>query len=201
MGTPIRWLENRAMAVPAWQKGVAIVTISLIVISYVACCIWYHSALRIVDYSDIFHNSQLRTKTTKVIVHHTAINADTTSILGIYDYHTKENGWNCVAYHYMIMNSIIYKLHNDEDRTPHAYGANDNAISVCMQADYNVRYPTLSEYWQVSSIVTRLCGRYNLSCDDVLGHGELDGNSTDCPGVHFNMDIVRFIVKLQKLLI
>lgn len=185
----------------AWKVAMVVI-VAIAIVVWITLEVCFISASSIVDYSPIFRNAQHRSKTEKVVIHHTAIDGDSTSILGIYDYHKHTHKWSCgIAYHYLIMNSKVYKLHDNEDQTAHAYGANGNSISICIQADFSKKYVSNREYWEIATMATKMCRKYNLTEDKVVGHCEVEGNCTDCPGSHFDMDMVRLFCKIQRMLI
>lgn len=154
----------------------------------------------IIDYSPIYATGIDRAKTCKIVVHHDADAQDSVKLMDIYELHKHIRGWSCgIAYHYIVLNNNVYKIHYDEDVTAHAYGANYNSISICMHGDFSKQYPTEELYNKVAFLSVILMRKYNLKPEDVIGHREVAGNKTECPGNNFDMDKLRLKIKMINL--
>ncbi|MBQ3690156.1 MAG: N-acetylmuramoyl-L-alanine amidase [Bacteroidales bacterium] len=150
-------------------------------------------AVNFQDLTAAFATGGKRTMQVEMIaIHHTAGNAK----IKVYDlakYQFQKFG--NVAYHFLVMpDGTIYQLRPLEERVPHAYGCNDNAIAVCLAGNFN-DYPVPEVQRKTALRLCRwLLKKYKLEASNVLAHGELTiyspNNVTDCCGKMF--DIKKF---------
>jgi len=150
----------------------------------------------IVDLTPAFSTGEKRTLDVEVIaIHHTAGNPNA-GIHQIILKHYIENGWKKIGYHFFIAkDGTIYQLRPLNERVPHAYGCNDNAIAICLAGNFS-QYECPKTQWDAAKKLTRsLMVQYNVTKDHVLKHSELTKysplNRTECAGKLFNMDKFR----------
>lgn len=65
------------------------------------------------------------------------------------------------------------------------------AIGVCLVGDFTASPPTARQRAALVELVAHLQRRYGIAADHVLGHGEVDGARTDCPGRGLGMARLR----------
>ena len=144
------------------------------------------------DLTAAFATGDKRTMQVELIaIHHTAGNPNG-SVSDLARIHLKQNQWNGVGYHFYITpDGTVYQLRPLDERVPHAYGCNDNAIAVCLAGNFN-DYPVPdAQRTSALQLVRWLMTKYGLKSNNVLAHGELTNyspsNATDCCGKLFNI--------------
>lgn len=139
----------------------------------------------VTDYTFAFNTGAKRTvKTEYIVLHHIAGVAKISDIIKT---HYKQNGWNGVGYHYFIdTDGKIYKLRDEDEKAPHTYGYNSNAIGICFNGNLSVTEPTKAQIESGLRLVRSLIKKYSIPVDNVKRHGEL--NSTECCGKLFNTE-------------
>lgn len=142
------------------------------------------------DLSTAFATGDKRTMQVELVaIHHTASNANICVYeLARYQFQKFGN----VAYHFLVMpDGTVYQLRPLDERVPHAYGCNDNAIAVCLAGNFNDYEVPPAQRDSALQLVRWLMGKYGIGKDRVLAHGELTGysaqNATDCCGKKFNI--------------
>lgn len=150
----------------------------------------------IVDLTPAFATGEKRTLDVEVIaIHHTAGNPNA-GIHQVIIKHYIDNGWKKIGYHFFIaLDGTVYQLRPLDERVPHAYGCNDNAIAICLAGNFSL-YECPKAQWDAAIRLTRsLMSQYNVTKDHVLKHSELTKysplNRTECAGKLFNMDKFR----------
>ena len=147
-----------------------------------------------VDVSAAFATGAKRTMQVELVaIHHTAGNANI-CVYELAKYQFQKFG--NVAYHFLVMpDGTVYQLRPLDERVPHAYGCNDNAIAVCLTGNFNDYEVPPAQRDSALQLVRWLMGKYGIGKDRVLAHGELTAyspqNSTDCCGKKFNIQKFR----------
>jgi len=73
-----------------------------------------------------------------------------------------------------------------------ADGMNARAIGICFVGDFaDGRTPTDAQIRAGLALVHHLAGTFDIPSTNVLGHGEVDGSSTQCPGRGFPIELMR----------
>jgi LysM repeat protein len=72
-----------------------------------------------------------------------------------------------------------------------ASNMNENGIGICLVGNFEMKKPTDKQMETTLELVRYLRKRYGIPLRNVLGHGEVKGSSTDCPGKNMNMDKFR----------
>lgn len=148
------------------------------------------------DLTAAFATGDKRTMQVELIaIHHTAGSPDG-SVSDLAKIHLGQNHWNGVGYHFFIVpDGTVYQLRPLDERVPHAYGCNDNAIAVCLAGNFNDYEVPPAQRDSALQLVRWLMGKYGIGKDRVLAHGELTAyspsNATDCCGKLFNIEKFR----------
>lgn len=130
-----------------------------------------------------------------IICHHTASPAETT-VETIRGWHTRQNGWSDIGYHWVIRLGEDGHWTVEAGRPEHRVGAHDGgenqgSLGIVVCGDYS-NHP-LPEYAEIalSALVAAKCVEYGVDLSRVQGHGEYepDDTPTRCPG--YDMDKVR----------
>ena len=134
-----------------------------------------------------YHGGDKRSKTTRIIVHHTSGSKTSDpdpSAAEINKWHTAPpRNWNCIGYHYVIRkNGSIEKGRNEDEIGAHAEGANSDSIGIHVGGEFMYFKPTEKQIESLIKLIQQLCKKYNIPIDrkHILGHREV--GQTDCPG-------------------
>ena len=118
----------------------------------------------------------------------------------IANYHVNNNDWAGIGYHYLITDDgAIYQTNSDYLVSYHASGWNSRSIGVAITGDHVIgsqsdNYDIIGKkkYNALVYLLAKLCNKYNLSVDNILGHNET-GSPKSCPNL--NLDQLRSDVK------
>ena len=118
-----------------------------------------------------------------LIIHHTATDRDTTTFSGVKNYHISK-GWGDIGYHYFITPSRCYTGRPETVVGAHcrADGMNFKSLGICLAGNFQTQQPTDWQVERLNKLVKDLQRRYNIPNSNILGHREVDGASTACPG-------------------
>ncbi len=121
-------------------------------------------------------------------IHHSA-SPDTQTPPEIANYHINSNGWGGIGYHFLVdKNGVVYYVGDISTARANVANLNDAVIGICLIGNF-IRGRTPTDE-QLNSL-KKLCGFFindypdliNLNSDEVvLGHQELPGQATICPG-------------------
>lgn len=124
---------------------------------------------------------------TTLTIHHTVSPPDR-SIESIAAYHVDSNGWPGIGYHYVIKDDgRIFQTNYLETKSYHAGSSaapgDENAVSVgiSLQGDFTNAAPPQAQQDAARALVGYLSGLLP-SVTAVLGHRQMPGASTQCPG-------------------
>lgn len=120
-------------------------------------------------------------KITKIVIHCSDSPDDKDfNVDDIRQWH-KKRGWNDVGYHFVITRSGELQLGRDiEIIGAHTRGYNSNSIGICWVGSKLI---SLEAYSTLVQICLKLLDKYNLSCENILGHSELNPHKT-CPNLN-----------------
>ncbi|MCS7048763.1 MAG: peptidoglycan recognition protein family protein [Verrucomicrobiae bacterium] len=65
---------------------------------------------------------------------------------------------------------------------------NDTGIGICLVGDFTKDTPTERQLDSLVLLVRGLQEQFDIPLDHVVGHGQLEGESTECPGHRFPWD-------------
>ncbi|WP_286262960.1 N-acetylmuramoyl-L-alanine amidase [Thalassotalea atypica] len=147
----------------------------------------------------------------KYLVIHTAAyqgrNCDADTI----DEWHRNKGWNGIGYHYVILNDKhdskpdgkIEKGRDDSVNGAHAYGINQMSLGICCIGHGDHEDFTPAQYENLYLLLAKLCHKYQVSTDNIIGHRELNSlvnrgllgdqyrTAKSCPGHKINMNQIR----------
>lgn len=139
---------------------------------------------------------------TKIVIHHTATNPDTT-IHQINEWH-KQRGFpesslgSHIGYHFVIPpDGTIYQPRRENEIGAHSV-PNDGKIGICLIGNFGITEPKTQQLDALIELVNALKKTYNIT--DVMGHREC--NPTECPGDNLQKYVVKLkeINRLQRLI-
>ncbi|HUB25680.1 MAG TPA: peptidoglycan recognition family protein [Tepidisphaeraceae bacterium] len=133
-----------------------------------------------------------------IIIHHTATTFGNAAI--VTRWHI-DRGFDEMGYHFLIGNGTNSGDGQVEVGTrwpKQKWGAhtktpdnrfNDYGIGICLVGNFDIQYPSAAQMRSVERLVAYLMRTYHIPPDHVLGHN--DCKSTDCPGKHLSVAIIR----------
>jgi N-acetylmuramoyl-L-alanine amidase len=135
-----------------------------------------------------------------IIVHHTA--TDMGKALQVDRAHHDRGFWNGIGYHFIIDNGTMGKGDGQIEVSPRwikqqvgahckAGGMNDKGIGVALVGNFNEDQPTPNQIQSLTYLIKTLSQYYNINSNSVIGHRDVEGASTDCPGKRFPWSNVR----------
>jgi N-acetyl-anhydromuramyl-L-alanine amidase AmpD len=126
-----------------------------------------------------------------IILHHTA--AEEKSAEQIKQYHLSL-GWRDIGYNYVIEKSgRVVKGRSLEVEGAHtaAAGMNHKSIGIAVIGDLEQHPPNGAQTKALIALLKELTETYHIPPSNVLGHNEVEGAHTLCPGKFFPWDEIR----------
>jgi len=129
-----------------------------------------------------------------IIIHHSA--TEEGSSLQFHKSHLSK-GWNRgVGYHFVIDNGQSGKQDGEIETTPRwlkqqdgahckAAGMNTKGIGICLVGNFNNERVSRAQFKALIHLVNQLRYYYRIPVKNILGHGQVKGSRTDCPGKNF----------------
>lgn len=130
-------------------------------------------------------------KWTHIIVHHTG--AEEKNAEQVRRYHLSL-GWRDIGYHYVIERDgrvVPGRGLNQPGAHCKAAGMNYKGIGVAVLGNINEHPPLPPQQAALEGLVRELMRRFGISPCSVLGHREVRGAATDCPGRFMDMERLR----------
>ncbi len=129
-----------------------------------------------------------------IIIHHTATDIGNANI--IHYSHMKRGFWNGLGYHFLIDNGSLGKGDGQIEVSPRwikqkvgahckASGMNSRAIGIALVGDFDHGKPTRKQMRSLARLIRELVHYYHIPPDHIMGHGDVPGANTACPGKHF----------------
>ena len=120
---------------------------------------------------------------THIVVHHSA-SVLTTTAEDLERWHVAGNGWSDVGYHWIVeMDGSLHAGRPLDVVGAHVRGHNAQSWGICLVGDNT----TLRERWvsyQIRTLKSVLLVLQALAPEAVvLGHRDLEGTATECPGL------------------
>jgi len=130
-----------------------------------------------------------------IVIHHSATDRLTTTFNGVRNYHLSL-GWDDIGYHYFIAgNGAIIKGREEYTNGAHCRSnrMNHRSIGICLAGDFTKEKPSENQIKSLISLIARIQKHYNMPNEKVLGHKDVDGARTPCPGC-----LIDFIKEYKK---
>jgi hypothetical protein len=134
-----------------------------------------------------------------IVVHHSASN---TGSAAIFDKAHRERGWDGLGYHFVIGNGsasgdgeveVGYRW-KGQIQGAHAGNAeyNQHGIGICLVGDFeNGGHPSAKQMASLRRLVRFLQVKTGIPTSEVIGHGNVPGKQTQCPGKGMDLDAFR----------
>ncbi len=131
---------------------------------------------------------------THIVVHHTATHEG--DAFTIDQMHHKRGFWNGLGYHFLINNGTEGKMDGQIQIGPrwikqmdgahaNAAGMNEKGIGVVLVGNFSETQITETELDSLVFLVKILMDYYHIPNANVIGHRDVPGKSTECPGNYF----------------
>ena len=128
-----------------------------------------------------------------IIVHHSA--SDEGNALDIYRAH-RSRGWETVGYDFVIDNGSQGKVDGQIEACPRwtkqldgahckAGGMNTQGIGICLVGNFSQDAVSRKQMDSLVYLVNILRNYYTIPASNILGHGQVPGAKTECPGTQF----------------
>jgi N-acetyl-anhydromuramyl-L-alanine amidase AmpD len=129
-----------------------------------------------------FQNLTPRTRTTRIVVHHSA--SPDVPAAEIHRWHLAL-GWSGIGYHYVIRTSGSIELGRPVAAVgAHTQGCNEDSIGICLTGDFMQAAPAASQLQALQQLISTLQQQYGPL--EIFRHRDL--NPTSCPGDKFPWD-------------
>ncbi len=108
-------------------------------------------------------------------------------------------GWRDIGYHYIIGNGTYSddgevetgRTEAEDGAHCSADGMNRKSIGICLVGDFDKQKPTPAQMEALERLCRDVMERHKIPVSKVLGHDEVKGAATNCPGRHFDMAELR----------
>lgn len=131
-----------------------------------------------------------------IIIHHSA--TDVGNALDFDSMHTRKQ-WKGLGYHFVIDNGTAGKknghievaprwIHQEDGAHCKADSMNYRGIGVCLVGNFSVDKVTPQQMESLVYLVNVVKDYYRIPNSNILGHGQVRGAATECPGKYFPWD-------------
>lgn len=128
-----------------------------------------------------------------IVIHHSA--TDEGSSLYFDNYH-QGKGWEGIGYHFVIDNGTKEKQDGQIEVSPRwikqedgshcsASNMNEKAIGICLVGNFNKEYVSSKQLDALVYLVNILRKYYKIPLKGIIGHNQVLGARTECPGKNF----------------
>lgn len=131
-----------------------------------------------------------------IIIHHSA--TDDGDSLDFNKLH-KRKGWNCIGYDFVIDNGTKSKQDGQIELSPRwvkqedgahckASDMNSKGIGICLVGNFSKEKVSEKQMESLVYLVDILRKHYRIPDNHIMGHGQVQGAKTECPGKYFPWD-------------
>lgn len=135
-----------------------------------------------------------------IVIHHTA--TDIGKAYLIHKNHQDRGFWNGLGYHFLVDNGTLGKGDGQIEVAPRwikqqsgahckAGHMNEKAIGIALVGNFNEEAPTAKQLESLTYLLKTLCSYYHIPAANIIGHGEVEGSNTQCPGRRLRLGILR----------
>ncbi len=128
-----------------------------------------------------------------IVVHHSATDMGSAEIFNTAH---KNRGWDEIGYHFVIDNDTAGKSDGQIETGPRwtkqvdgahckAGSMNERGIGICLVGNFSKTRPTAAQMNSLVHLVNILRKYYGIPKNRILGHGNVSGAKTECPGKMF----------------
>lgn len=145
---------------------------------------------------NLYRNNQW----TYIVIHHTATWQGNAKAIN--RSHGDRGFWNGLGYHFLIDNGTMGKGDGQIEMSPRwirqqtgahckADGMNDRAVGVALVGNFDIDLPTPNQLQSLNYLLKTLCAYYKIPSTNILGHREVEGARTECPGKNLALAPIR----------
>lgn len=135
-----------------------------------------------------------------ILIHHSATNAGDSQSFDAS--HVHDRGWDGIGYHFVIGNgrhmplgridATFRWLHQMHGAHAGVDAYNQEGIGICLVGDFNRDAPDIFQEQRLVELCVMLLKHIpSLSINAIIGHRDVPGKATACPGQYLNMDGLR----------
>ncbi|MBU1895082.1 MAG: N-acetylmuramoyl-L-alanine amidase, partial [Candidatus Omnitrophica bacterium] len=128
-----------------------------------------------------------------IVIHHSATDKGSSSRFN--NAHLRR-GWNGVGYHFIIDNGTCGKDDGQIETSPRwikqidgahckAGSMNIKAIGICLVGNFSEDTVSVQQMSSLVYLTNQLRNYYNIPESHIVGHGQVSGAKTECPGTRF----------------
>ena len=144
-----------------------------------------------------------------IVIHHSAsLHGSTAS----FDRDHRKRGWDGIGYHFLIGNGVdmpegqvdaTFRWHQQREgahagASPLAQPYNDLGIGICLVGNFDLNPPSAYQEQRLArlcAVLIRHIPGANLA--RIIGHREVPGKDTKCPGQYLDIEHLRALVRQQ----
>lgn len=143
-----------------------------------------------------------------IVIHHSATPQG--NALHFDKYHRRRGMRNGLAYHFVINNGTSsrqdgeleigsrWKKQLDGGHCKQSW-INHRGIGICLVGNFNKQKVTKRQYQTLFKLCKLLMDRYNIPVSNILGHGQVKGEHSLCPGKFFPIrEFKRILTRYQE---
>lgn len=125
---------------------------------------------------------------TNIVVHHTVARADATpEAIAAYHVNDPAHKWPGIGYHFYIPgDGTIYQTNRLESVSYHVGNENGHCVGIALGGTFTTATPTGAQIEAAARLIAWLLDALGLAPAAVVGHRDLPGQSTQCPGNQWN---------------
>jgi len=131
---------------------------------------------------------------TYIVIHHTA--SDFGNARTIDNMHHDRGFWNGLGYHFLIDNGTVEKFDGQIEVGPRwvkqevgahtkASNMNERGIGISLVGNFSEDLPSENQMASLVFLVKTLQNYYRIPARNVVGHRDVPGANTECPGTRF----------------
>ena len=131
-----------------------------------------------------------------IVIHHSATDDGNARQ---FDKAHRRRGWDELGYHFVIDNGTTTKIDGQIEASPrwikqmdgahcNAAGMNQCGIGICLVGDFTHHPPSQAQMDSLVLLVNILQKYYRIPLKRVIGHRDVPGKITECPGKSFPWD-------------
>jgi N-acetylmuramoyl-L-alanine amidase len=147
-----------------------------------------------------------------IVLHHSASRGGNAQVID--RDHVNQNGWDGIGYHFVLGNGVDMPLGRIEATfrwRSQSHGAhagalpaqkpfNTEGIGICLIGNYETQALDPFMEHRLVELCAQLIDRIpTLSVGRILGHRDVPGKSTACPGRGVDLERIRFLVRQEML--
>ncbi|MFH1782118.1 MAG: N-acetylmuramoyl-L-alanine amidase [Candidatus Omnitrophota bacterium] len=140
-----------------------------------------------------------------IIIHHSA--TDVGNALSFDYVHSNKRKWKGLGYHFVIDNGTSGKedgqvevsprwIHQEDGAHCKAGDMNCRSIGICLVGNFSEDKVSKKQMDSLAWLVNKLRKEYSIPESRILGHSDVKGASTECPGTRFPWNDFRY--KLRR---